>query len=155
MIAALFMANFMLLAMNLPLVGLFTRVLLIPTRILMPVVAMVSFVGIYGLTGSTFDVMMLVVFGVMGWVLRKLGVPLVPIILGILLGNHMEVNLRRALQISDGDWLILVGSPLAITIWAIAVAGFVLPIFLGKRVKKQMKAEFTKEDESETKHIGD
>ena len=139
LIAALFMANFMLLAMNLPLVGLFTRVLLIPTRILMPVVAMVSFVGIYGLTGSTFDVMLLVVFGVMGWVLRKLGVPLVPIILGILLGNQMEVNLRRALQVSDGDWLILVGSPLAIIIWAIAITGFVLPMFLGKRVKKRMK----------------
>jgi len=146
LIAALFLANFMLLAMNLPLVGLFTRLLLIPTRILMPVVAMVSFVGIYGLTGSTFDVMLLVVFGFMGWVLRKLGVPLVPIILGILLGNEMEVNLRRALQVSDGDWLILVGSPLAIIIWSIAIAGFVLPIFFGKKVKKRMEAEKAADD---------
>ena len=104
LIAALFIANFILLAMNLPMVGLFTRVLLIPTRILMPVVAMISFVGIYGLTGSTFDVMLLVGFGFMGWLLRKLGVPLVPVILGILLGNEMEVNLRRALTVSDGDW---------------------------------------------------
>lgn len=155
LIAALFMANFMLLAMNLPLVGLFTRVLLIPTRILMPVVAMVSFVGIYGLTGSTFDVMMLVVFGVMGWVLRKLGVPLVPIILGILLGNQMEVNLRRALQVSDGDWLILVGSPLAIIIWAIAVTGFVLPMFLSKRVKKSMKEAQSDEEIEEVAQGGD
>jgi len=155
LIAALFIANFMLLAMNLPLVGLFTRVLLIPTRILMPVVAMVSFVGIYGLTGSTFDVMMLVVFGFMGWVLRKLGVPLVPVILGILLGNEMEVNLRRALTVSDGDWLILVGSPLAITIWAIAIAGFVLPIFFGKKVKKRMKADQTENEKDELTHIGD
>lgn len=141
LIAALFIANFMLLALNIPLIGLFTRVLLVPTRILMPVVAMISFVGIYGLTGSTFDVMLMVGFGVLGWMLRKLDVPLVPVILGILLGNEMEVNLRRALQISDGDWSILVGSPLAMTIWVIAITGFVLPIFLSKRVKKKMLAD--------------
>lgn len=114
LIAALFIAKFMLLALNIPLVGLFTRVLLVPTRILMPVVAMISFVGIYGISGSTFDLMLMVGFGLLGWVLRKLEVPLVPVILGILLGNEMEVNLRRAMTISDGDWTILVGGPLAI-----------------------------------------
>ncbi len=155
LIASLFIANFILLAMNLPMVGLFTRVLLIPTRILMPVVAMVSFVGIYGLTGSTFDVMLLVCFGFMGWLLRKLGVPLVPVILGILLGNEMEVNLRRALTVSDGDWLILFGSPLAITIWTIAIAGFVLPIFFGKKVKKRMKADHSDDEMDEVIQGGD
>ena len=140
LIAALFIGNFMLLALNIPLVGLFTRVLLVPTRILMPVVAMISFVGIYAITGSSFDVMLMVGFGVLGWVLRKLDVPLVPIILGILLGNEMEVNLRRAMTISDGDWSILVGSPLAIILWIIAIAGFVLPMFLGQRIKKRMQA---------------
>lgn len=140
LIAALFIGNFMLLALNIPLVGLFTRVMLVPTRILMPVVAMISFVGIYGLTGSTFDLMLMVGFGVMGWILRKLEVPLVPIILGILLGNEMEVNLRRALTISDGDWLVLVGSPLAVGLWVIAIAGFVMPMFMGRRVKKRMQA---------------
>jgi len=140
LIAALFIANFMLLALNIPLVGLFTRVLLVPTRILMPVVAMVSFVGIYSITGSTFDVMLMVAFGMLGWVLRKLDVPLVPIILGILLGNEMEVNLRRAMTISDGDWSILVGSPLVLILWAIAITGFLLPIFLSRRIKKNMEA---------------
>ena len=141
LIAALFIANFMLLALNIPLVGLFTRVLLIPTRILIPVVAMISFVGIYGISGSTFDLMMMVGFGIMGWVFRKLEIPLVPVILGILLGNEMEVNLRRAMTISDGDWMILVGSPLAIGLWIIAIVGFILPIFMGRRVKKQMEAK--------------
>ena len=155
LIAALFIGNFMLLSLNLPLVGLFTRVLMIPARILMPAVAMISFVGIYGLTGSTFDVMLMVGFGFAGWGLRKLGFPLVPVILGILLGNEMEVNLRRALQISDGDWSILVGSPLAIGIWIIAIAGFVLPIFFGKKVKKRMEGERPKEGVDETLHGGD
>ncbi len=140
LIAALFIGNFMLLAMNIPLVGLFTRVLLIPTRILMPVVAMISFVGIYSITGSTFDVMLMVGFGVAGWILRKLDVPLVPVILGILLGNQMEVNLRRAMTISDGDWLTLVGSPLAIILWIIAIAGFVLPMIYGRRMRARMES---------------
>ena len=123
-----------------PLVGLFTRVLMVPTRILMPIVAMISFVGIYSITGSTFDVMLMVGFGIAGWVLRKLDVPLVPVILGILLGNQMEVNLRRAMTISDGDWSTLVGSPLAIILWCIAIAGFVLPMFFGRKMRAKMEA---------------
>ena len=138
LIAALFIGNFMLLALNIPLVGLFTRVLLVPTRILMPVVAMISFVGIYGITGSTFDVMLMVGFGVLGWVLRKLDVPLVPVILGILLGNLMEANLRRAMTISDGEWSTLVASPLAIGLWAVAIVGFVIPILFGRALKARM-----------------
>ncbi|MHA6264671.1 tripartite tricarboxylate transporter permease [Arenibacterium sp. CAU 1754] len=139
LIAALFIANFMLLAMNIPMVGLFTRVLLVPPRILMPVVAMVSFVGIYGISGSSFDLIVMVGFGVIGWVLRKLDVPLVPVILGTLLGNAMESNLRRAVTIDDGDWWTLIDSPLAIILWSVAAVGFILPIIVGKTVKRRMK----------------
>ncbi|KEO50970.1 tripartite tricarboxylate transporter permease [Thioclava pacifica] len=140
LIAALFIANFMLLAMNIPMVGLFTRVLMIPPRILMPIVAMVSFVGIYGISGSSFDLLVMIGFGLMGWVLRKLDVPLVPIILGTLLGNTMENNLRRAVTISNGDYSVLVGSPLAIGLWTVAIVGFILPLFLGRFVKARMHA---------------
>ncbi len=139
LIAALFIGNFMLLAMNIPMVGMFVRVLLIPPRILMPIVAMISFVGIYGISGSSFDLLVMVVFGVLGWGLRKLDVPLVPIILGVLLGNQMEANLRRAMTISDGDWGILVASPLAIALWAIAVIGFVVPIVVGGVMRRKMR----------------
>ncbi|MCP1199120.1 tripartite tricarboxylate transporter permease [Notoacmeibacter sp. MSK16QG-6] len=139
LIAALFIGNIMLLAMNIPMVGLFTRVLLVPPRILMPIVAMVSFVGIYGISGSSFDLLVMVGFGIMGWVLRKLDVPLVPVILGTLLGNEMEVNFRRAVNISNGDYMTLVGSPLAITLWAIAIAGFVLPILVGGLIRSRMR----------------
>ncbi|WP_127902752.1 tripartite tricarboxylate transporter permease [Solirhodobacter olei] len=138
LIAALFMANVMLIAMNLPLVGIFARVLLIPPRFLMPLVAMISFVGIYGINGSTFDLYEMVVFGMLGWVLRKFDVPLVPVIMGVLLGNQMEANLRRALTISNGDWGALLHSPLAIALWVLAAVGFLLPIVVGKRVKARM-----------------
>lgn len=139
LIAALFIGNFMLLLMNIPMVGLFVRVLLVPPRLLMPVVAMVSFVGIYGISGSSFDLLVMVLFGVLGWVLRKLDVPLVPVILGVLLGNLMEANLRRAMTISDGDPSALLASPLSIGLWAVAIGGFVLPLILGPVVRRGMQ----------------
>jgi putative tricarboxylic transport membrane protein len=141
LIAALFIANVMLLAMNIPMVSLFVRVLLVPPRYLMPTVAMISFVGIYGISGSTFDLMVMVGFGVVGYLLRKLDVPLVPVILGVLLGNEMEKNLRRALTISDGDWSILWGSWLAIGLWVFAIVGFVAPIILGRYFRPKIADE--------------
>lgn len=141
LIAALFIANVMLLAMNIPLVGLFARVVLIPPRILMPAVAIISFVGVYGINGSVFDLYLMIGFGLLGYVLRKMDVPQVPIVLGILLGNAMEKNLRRALTISDGDWTALFNSPVSITIWALAIAGFVAPIIVGRYFRPKMPAE--------------
>ncbi|WP_417307869.1 tripartite tricarboxylate transporter permease [Devosia sp.] len=138
LIAALFIGNLMLLAMNIPMVGLFVRLLLVPTRYLMPVVAMVSFVGIYGISGSSFDLLVMIGFGVLGWVLRKLDVPLVPIILGILLGGAMEKNLRREITISNGDWFSLFDSGLSLTLWAVAIIGFILPIVLGPVIRGRM-----------------
>ena len=135
LIAALFIGNFMLLAMNIPMVGIFVRLLAIPAKYLMPAVAMISFVGIYGISGSTFDLEVMIAFGVAGWVLRKLDIPLVPVILGILLGNQMEANLRRAMAISDGNLWALVESPLAIGLWMMAIVGFILPLIVGRFVR--------------------
>jgi len=143
LIAALFIANIMLLALNLPMVKLFVQVLRVPTRYLMPAVAMISFVGIYGISGSTFDLLVMVAFGVIGWLFRKVDIPLVPVILGVLLGKLMETNLRRELTISDGNWWALIDSPLSIAIWTCAIIGFVLPILLRHyvRVEKIPQAE--------------
>ncbi|MGF1623818.1 MAG: tripartite tricarboxylate transporter permease [Alphaproteobacteria bacterium] len=135
LIAALFIGNVMLLVMNIPLVGIFVRLLTVPPQILMPAVAMIAFVGIYSISGSAFDLMVMMGFGVIGYLCRKLDIPTVPIILGILLGNQMENNLRRALSISDGDWTILVGSPLAIGLWVAAVVGFVAPLLIGRYLR--------------------
>ncbi len=135
LIAALFIGNFMLLALNIPMVGIFTKVLRIPSYYLMPAVTVISFIGIYALTNSTFDLMVLIGFGLLGWVFRKFNIPMVPVILGVLLGELMEKNLRRALTISDGDLSILYGSPLAVTFLGLAIVGFVLPILIGKFVR--------------------
>lgn len=145
LIAALFIGNIMLLAMNIPMVGMFVRVLQIPPRFLMPAVAMISFVGIYGISGSTFDLMVMVAFGVLGWVLRKLDVPLVPIILGILLGGQMEKNLRREMTIANGDLTALFDSWLSIGLWTLAIIGFILPLIVGRyfrpKIADEAKAE--------------
>jgi putative tricarboxylic transport membrane protein len=131
----------MLLLLNIPMVSLFVRVLLVPPRYLTPTVAIISFVGIYGISGSTFDLMVMVGFGALGHVLRKLDVPLVPVILGVLLGNEMEKNLRRALTISDGDWSILWSSPLAIGLWVFAIVGFLAPLIVGRYFRPKFADE--------------
>lgn len=136
LIASLLIANFVLLLMNVPMVKIFVRVLQVPSWILLPGVTMVSFVGIYSLSGSYFDLLLMVAFGVLGYFLRKLDVPTVPVILGILLGGNMEDALRRAMVLSDGDLAFLWSTPIAIGLWIAAIVGFVAPMFLRGVLKK-------------------
>ncbi len=130
LIASLLIANVVLLLMNVPMVKIFVRVLQVPAWVLLPGVTMISFVGIYSLSGSYFDLLLMVGFGILGYTLRKLDIPTVPVILGILLGRHMEDALRRAMVLSDGDATYLFSSPIAIGLWIAAIAGFVAPMFL-------------------------
>ena len=130
LIASLLIANFVLLVLNVPMVKIFSRVLQVPAAILLPGVTMISFVGIYSLSGSSFDLLLMILFGVAGFFLRKMDIPTVPVILGILLGGHMEVSLRRAMVLSDGDWTYLFASPISIGLWVAAFLGFIAPIFL-------------------------
>ncbi len=136
LIASLLIANFVLLAMNVPMVKIFVKILTVPPWVLLPGVMMVSFVGIFSLTGSYFDLLLMIVFGIVGWLFRKLDIPTVPIILGILLGKHMEDALRRAMILSDGDWTYLFSSGISIGLWAFAILGFVAPFFLRHLIKK-------------------
>lgn len=136
LIASLLIANFVLLLMNVPMVKVFVRILQVPAWVLMPGVTMVSFVGIYSLSGSYFDLLLMVAFGALGYILRKLDIPTVPVIMGILLGGNMEDSIRRAMVISDGDWTYLFSSPIAIGLWIAAIAGFVAPMFFRKLLKK-------------------
>ena len=136
LIASLLIANFVLLLMNVPMVKIFVHILQVPPALLLPGVMMISFVGIFSLTGSYFDLLLMTGFGVMGYFFRKIGVPTVPIILGILLGNNMEDALRRAMILSDGDVSYLWSSPIAIGLWVAALVGFVAPMFLRPVLKR-------------------
>lgn len=138
LIATLLIANFVLLILNVPLVKIFAQILQVPASVLLPGVTMISFVGIFSLSGSHFDLLLMIGFGILGFILRKLDVPVVPVILGILLGEHMEVSLRRAMVLSDGDWTYLFSSNISISLWTAAVIGFLAPIFLRPYLKKPL-----------------
>ncbi len=139
LIAALIIANFVLLILNVPMVKLFVKILSVPPWVLLPGVTMVSFVGIYSLSGSSFDLVLMIAFGALGYFLRKLDIPTVPIILGILLGNHMEDSLRRAMIVGDGEWQYLFSSPISIGLWTAAIVGFVAPLFLRRFIRTPEK----------------
>ncbi|UCA09450.1 tripartite tricarboxylate transporter permease [Aeromonas enteropelogenes] len=127
LIAALLLANIMLLIMNIPLIGLFTRMLSIPLWFLAPAIATVSAVGVYAVHSTTFDLLLMAGLGVFGYVLRKLNFPLSPLILGFVLGEMLEQNLRRALSISNGELDILWGSAISQSLLVLAVLVIVLP----------------------------
>ncbi|WP_048307944.1 tripartite tricarboxylate transporter permease [Halomonas sp. PR-M31] len=140
-IAALLIGNFLLLLLNIPMVGIFVKLLSVPPMYLLPIVTMVAFVGIYSISNSAFDLYFMVAFGVGGYFLRKLEIPLVPIILGLLLGPEMEKNLRHALDIADGDWTVLWSSGLAIGLWSVAIVGLILPYLVGPILRQRMKGK--------------
>ena len=144
-IAALLIGNFLLLLLNIPLVGFFVKLLSVPPMYLLPTVTMVAFVGIYSISHSVFDLYFMVAFGVAGFVLRKMEIPMVPIILGMLLGPEMEKNLGHALVLSDGDWSTLWGSSLALGLWIVAGLGLILPYIVGPVLRRRMR-QAVKED---------
>jgi putative tricarboxylic transport membrane protein len=141
LVASLYMANIALLILNLPMIGIFTRLMMTPTWALMPIVAAVTFVGVYSISNSVFDLEMMVFFGVVGYILRKLDVSLVPLVLGLLLGGDMERNLRRAMSISDGDWSILIASPISIGLYILTAFFLALSVWLAVREHRQTRSE--------------
>jgi putative tricarboxylic transport membrane protein len=117
LIASLFLANVILLVMNIPLVGVFIKVLNIPNWMLVPGILAVSAVGVYSVHATTFDLVLMTALGMAAYLLRKQGIPMAPLILGFVLGDMMEQNLRRALSITNGDASILLESPISIGLW--------------------------------------
>jgi putative tricarboxylic transport membrane protein len=116
--------------MNIPMVGVFARMLAIPNWILVPAIAAISLVGVYSIHATTFDLVLMTALGVVGYVLRKLDFPMAPLILGFVLGDMMEQNLRRALAISNGDTSVLYGSGITVAMWMAAAFMLVVPLWL-------------------------
>jgi putative tricarboxylic transport membrane protein len=128
LVASMYVGNVMLLMLNLPLVGFFVRILSVPRWFLMPTVIAISFVAVYAVNNSPFDILLMTLFGILGYIMRKTGFPLAPLILGLVLGPLMEKNLRRALALSGGDWSVLFSSPLTILMWLAAAASLMAPV---------------------------
>ena len=140
LIASMFVSNVLLLFINIPLVGVFTRILLVPNWLLVPGILAISAVGVYSVHATTFDLMLMGGFGFAGYLLRKSGVPMAPLILGFVLGDMMEQNLRRALSITNGELSILWGSPISMGLWVGVVAMLVVPPLYRRWSRRQAVA---------------
>lgn len=136
LIASMYIGNIMLLAMNIPMIGVFVKMLQAPNKLLIPAILILSILGVYTAYSSIISVMLMLGIGVIGWALRKLSFDMAPIVLGFVLGKVMETNLRNALAISGGDISILFESPISLALWAMAVAIVVLPFWISRRRAK-------------------
>jgi putative tricarboxylic transport membrane protein len=132
-IASLYVGNVMLLVLNLPLAGLWARVLLIPRSLLFGAIVMLASLGAYTLNRSMVDVALLYVAGAIGWGMRLADVPLVPAVLGLVLGPMAEQQFRRALAIGEGDLLVFLTRPISAALLSCAVVVLLAHRFVGRR----------------------
>jgi putative tricarboxylic transport membrane protein len=127
LVASLFIANAMLLVLNLPLVGLWVRLLAIPQPWLYAGILVFATMGTLAAQPSPVELIMLLVFGILGFLMRRFDYPIAPVIIGLILGPMAEQQLRRALSISVGDPMVLVHSPISMTLLAIAAIALIAP----------------------------
>lgn len=139
LIASLFVANVLLFVMNVPMVRLFSKVLSVPGWLMVPGILCISYIGVYAINAGTFDLLLVAGIGTLGYFLRKFGVPMAPLVLGVVLGDMMEQNLRRALSMTDGNVSVLFANPVAIALWTAAIAVVIVPQLL-RRMRKARKA---------------
>jgi putative tricarboxylic transport membrane protein len=134
-IASMYLGNVMLLILNLPFIPLWVQVLRIPDRILYPLIILFCLVGAYSINNSVFDIGVMVLFGVIGYFLKKFDYEAAPLILGFVLGPMYEVNLRRSLLMSQGSFGIFAERPIALAAFAVCAVLILLPI--AKRIRKR------------------
>jgi TctA family transporter len=138
LIASMWIGNAMLVVLNLPLIGMWIKLLTVPYRWLFPAIVLFCAIGVYSTNNNTFDVWMVGIFGVVGYAFIKLGCEPAPLLLGFILGPMMEENLRRALLLSRGDWSVFVSRPLSAGLLAAALLLIVivaLPSIKAKRAE--------------------
>ena len=140
LIASMWIGNLMLIVLNLPLIGIWIKLLSVPYRVLYPAILLFCCVGVYSLNNNVFEVALTVLFGVVGWLFIKLKCEPAPLLLGFILGPLMEENLRRALLLSRGDWSTFVTRPLSLGLLVAAVR--LVVIVLSPAISKKRHEAF-------------
>jgi putative tricarboxylic transport membrane protein len=138
LIVSMWIGNAMLVILNLPLIGIWIKLLTVPYRWLFPAIVLFCAIGVYSTNNNTWDIWMVAIFGVIGYLFIKLGAEPAPLLLGFILGPMMEENLRRALLLSRGDWSVFVTRPLSASLLAAAMLLIVvvaLPSIRSKRAE--------------------
>jgi putative tricarboxylic transport membrane protein len=131
LVDSMYIGNMMLLILNLPLIGIFVRLLYIPTGILLPLIMAFATIGIYSVNGDTLDLYIaLLLFGALGYIFRKVEIPAAPLVLALVLGGMMEQSFRQALTISDGNPVIFVSSGTTVTLVVLSIISIALPFVL-------------------------
>lgn len=150
LIASLYIGNVMLLALNLPLIGIWVKVLQVPRPVLYTAILVFAVLGVYSASGNVTDVFIALAIGVVGMFMRLYDFPIAPVILGAILGPNLENQVRRALTVSNGDWSIFLGRPLSASLLGLAALAFILPYVpaVVARVRgRKAPAKFTVGDE--------
>ncbi|WP_370296470.1 tripartite tricarboxylate transporter permease [Rossellomorea marisflavi] len=135
-IASMYIGNVILLILNLPLIPYISKLLKVPKPMLISLVIMFCIIGVYGISFRTFDLFLLVIFGIIGYFMARMNFPAAPMLLAFILGGMMERSLRQALTISDGSLLIFVQKPISATLLAIAFLSFIVPLLKTWRKRK-------------------
>jgi putative tricarboxylic transport membrane protein len=137
LIASMWIGNLMLIILNLPLIGMWIKLLSVPYRWLFPSIVLFCALGVYTTNNNTFDIWMVALFGAIGYGFIKLGVEPAPLLLGFILGPMMEENLRRALLLSRGDWSVLVTRPLSASLLAVAAVLIIIVLMPAVKAKRE------------------
>jgi TctA family transporter len=143
LIASMWIGNAMLVILNLPLIGLWIKLLTVPYRWLFPAIVLFCAIGVYTTNNNTFDVWLVGLFGVIGYMFIQLGMEPAPLLLGFILGPMMEENLRRALLLSRGDWSVFIRRPLSAGLLLAALA--LLAVVLLPAIKKKREEAFVED----------
>jgi TctA family transporter len=126
LVASMWVGNAMLIILNLPMIGIWIRLLSVPYRWLFPAIVLFCAIGVYSTNNNPFDVWLVGIFGVVGYLFYKLGTEPAPLLLGFILGPMMEENLRRTLLLAHGDWTVFFTRPLSATLLGIAAVLLIL-----------------------------
>lgn len=135
-IASMYIGNFMLLILNLPLVGVFASLTKVPPKTLIPVVTAIMFIGTYSLNNSLFDIGVLLFFGLLGFLLKYLCYSATPLLVGLVLGPVFEKGLRQGLIMADGNFLFFLQRPISGTLLGIAALIIIWTIYSGMKKQK-------------------
>ncbi len=142
-IASMYIGNVMLLVLNLPLVGFWARIALIPFPILGPLIVVFSLIGAYSVRYLLFDVWVSLLFGVIGYLMRKFGYPLAPVVLAVILSQQLEIALKQSLALSAGSYTIFFNRPIALAFMLLAFGVIARGLWIQYR---SHRLEFTEED---------
>ena len=143
LIASMWIGNLMLVVLNLPLIGIWIKLLSVPYRWLFPSIVLFCAIGVYSTNNTTFDIWMVGIFGFIGYLFIKLGTEPAPLLLGFILGPMMEEYLRRALLLSRGDWSVFITRPLSAGL--LAAAALLLVVVLMPSVKTKREEAFVED----------